>query len=121
MACRVRPQLHGRSVKEREDHGTERKIDGNFKPGSTVIVIDDVTTKGGSVMQAVRAVRACARSSRWSTGWKARARTSGKRGSSGSRFIRRGSYWGEGELAKLRIVDATVSYPRGFGMKPSSR
>ena len=53
----------GRSVagfvvrKEIKDHGTERKIDGNFKPGSTVIVIDDVTTKGGSVMQAVRAVR----------------------------------------------------------------
>jgi orotate phosphoribosyltransferase len=44
--------------KERKDHGTEQKIDGNFEPGSTVIVIDDVTTKGGSVMQAVRAVRA---------------------------------------------------------------
>lgn len=44
--------------KEAKDHGTERKIDGNFKPGSTVILIEDVTTKGGSVMQAVRAVRA---------------------------------------------------------------
>ena len=43
--------------KEIKDHGTERKIDGNFKPGSTVILLDDVTTKGGSVMQAVRAVR----------------------------------------------------------------
>jgi orotate phosphoribosyltransferase len=54
---------HGRPVagfvvrKEIKDHGTERKIDGNFKPGSTVILFDDVTTKGGSVMQVVRAVR----------------------------------------------------------------
>jgi orotate phosphoribosyltransferase len=54
---------HGRPVagfvvrKEIKDHGTEQKIDGNFKPGSTVILFDDVTTKGGSVMKAVRAVR----------------------------------------------------------------
>jgi len=44
--------------KEIKDHGTERKIDGNFKPEMNVILFDDVTTKGGSVMQAVRAVRA---------------------------------------------------------------
>lgn len=44
--------------KEIKDHGTERKIDGNFKPDSTVVLIDDVTTKGGSVMKAVHAVRA---------------------------------------------------------------
>ena len=43
--------------KEIKDHGTEQKIDGNFKPDSTVILFDDVTTKGGSVMRAVRAVR----------------------------------------------------------------
>jgi orotate phosphoribosyltransferase len=54
---------HGRPVdgfvvrKEVKDHGTEQKIDGNFKPDSTVILFDDVTTKGGSVMKAVRAVR----------------------------------------------------------------
>jgi orotate phosphoribosyltransferase len=40
--------------KEIKDHGTEQKIDGNFKPDSTVILFDDVTTKGGSVMRAVR-------------------------------------------------------------------
>ena len=44
--------------KERKDHGTAQKIDGNFKPNSNVILLEDVTTKGGSVMQAVRAVRA---------------------------------------------------------------
>ncbi len=42
---------HGRPVagfvvrKEIKDHGTEQKIDGNFKPDSTVILFDDVTTK----------------------------------------------------------------------------
>ena len=44
--------------KEKKGHGTEQKIDGNFRPNTTVVLIDDVTTKGGSVMQAVRAVRA---------------------------------------------------------------
>ena len=44
--------------KETKDHGTAQKIDGNFKPNSKVILLEDVTTKGGSVMQAVRAVRA---------------------------------------------------------------
>jgi orotate phosphoribosyltransferase len=44
--------------KEKKGHGTDKKIDGNFRPNSTVILFDDVTTKGGSVMQAVQAVRA---------------------------------------------------------------
>jgi orotate phosphoribosyltransferase len=43
--------------KERKGHGTDNRIDGNFRPNSTVVLFDDVTTKGGSVMQAVRAVR----------------------------------------------------------------
>jgi orotate phosphoribosyltransferase len=55
---------HGRPIdgfvvrKEIRDHGSERKTDGNFKPDTNVILFDDVTTKGGSVMQAVREVRA---------------------------------------------------------------
>jgi orotate phosphoribosyltransferase len=44
--------------KEAKDHGTAKKIDGNFRPNTNVVLIEDVTTKGGSVMQAVRAVRA---------------------------------------------------------------
>lgn len=44
--------------KKTKDHGTAQAIDGNFTPGSSVVLIDDVTTKGGSVMQAVEAVRA---------------------------------------------------------------
>jgi orotate phosphoribosyltransferase len=43
--------------KEKKGHGTNQKIDGNFTPNTTVILFDDVTTKGGSVLQAVRAVR----------------------------------------------------------------
>ena len=43
--------------KEKKGHGTDKKIDGNFLPNSDVILFDDVTTKGGSVLQAVRAVR----------------------------------------------------------------
>ena len=44
--------------KEKKGHGTDRKIDGNFRPNSNVVLIEDVTTRGGSVMQAVQAVRA---------------------------------------------------------------
>lgn len=43
--------------KERKGHGTDKLIDGNFRPNSTVVLFEDVTTKGESVMQAVRAVR----------------------------------------------------------------
>jgi orotate phosphoribosyltransferase len=43
--------------KDTKGHGTDKKIDGNFKPNSRVVLIEDVTTRGGSVMQAVHAVR----------------------------------------------------------------
>lgn len=43
--------------KEKKGHGTDKLIDGNFRPNSTVVLLEDVTTKGDSVMQAVRAVR----------------------------------------------------------------
>jgi orotate phosphoribosyltransferase len=44
--------------KEKKDHGTARKIDGNFRENSHVVLFEDVTTRGGSVMEAVHAVRA---------------------------------------------------------------
>jgi orotate phosphoribosyltransferase len=44
--------------KETKDHGTSKKIDGNFRDNATVVLFEDVTTRGGSVMQAVHAVRA---------------------------------------------------------------
>jgi orotate phosphoribosyltransferase len=44
--------------KEKKGHGTDQKIDGNFRPNTNVVLFEDVTTRGGSVMEAVRAVRA---------------------------------------------------------------
>ena len=43
--------------KEKKGHGTDKKIDGNFKGNSKVVLFDDVTTTGGSVMEAVKAVQ----------------------------------------------------------------
>jgi orotate phosphoribosyltransferase len=44
--------------KDKKGHGTDKKIDGNFRPNTNVVLLEDVTTRGGSVMQAVGAVRA---------------------------------------------------------------
>ena len=43
--------------KEIKEHGTKALIDGRFEKGSNVVLLDDVTTTGGSVLVAVRAVR----------------------------------------------------------------
>jgi orotate phosphoribosyltransferase len=43
--------------KEVKDHGTAKLIDGNFAAGSKVVILEDVTTTGGSAMKAVKAVR----------------------------------------------------------------
>ena len=40
-----------------KDHGTKKLIDGHIREGATVIIVDDVTTKGSSAMKAVTAVR----------------------------------------------------------------
>jgi orotate phosphoribosyltransferase len=51
--------LHGFFVrKEGKGHGTDRLIDGRLERGARVILFEDVTTTGGSVMQAARPVRA---------------------------------------------------------------
>ena len=39
-------------------HGTDKMIDGHLNEGARVILFEDVTTTGGSVMQAVRETRA---------------------------------------------------------------
>ncbi|HET8649118.1 MAG TPA: orotate phosphoribosyltransferase, partial [Gemmatimonadales bacterium] len=52
------PQLDAFSVrKEAKGHGTKRLIEGNFRPGSQVVVVEDVITTGNSALQAVAAVR----------------------------------------------------------------
>ena len=43
--------------KEIKGHGTDQRVDGLLEPGSKVILFEDVTTTGGSVMQAVEQVR----------------------------------------------------------------
>jgi orotate phosphoribosyltransferase len=52
------PLIQAFSVrKEAKGHGTKRQIEGNFSPGSRVVVIEDVITSGGSALRAIEAVR----------------------------------------------------------------
>ncbi|HEU5174057.1 MAG TPA: orotate phosphoribosyltransferase [Gemmatimonadaceae bacterium] len=44
--------------KEAKQHGTGRLIEGPFRTGDRVVVIEDVITTGGSALRAVEAVRA---------------------------------------------------------------
>jgi orotate phosphoribosyltransferase len=54
---------HGRSMEgfwvreEVKRHGTQKEIEGNVRAGSRVVILDDVITKGNSVIKAVAAVR----------------------------------------------------------------
>jgi orotate phosphoribosyltransferase len=41
-----------------KDHGTKKRVDGNDIAGKSVIILEDVTTTGGSAMDAVEAVTA---------------------------------------------------------------
>jgi orotate phosphoribosyltransferase len=40
-----------------KDHGTKKRVDGNDIAGKRVVILEDVTTTGGSAMDAVKAVR----------------------------------------------------------------
>ena len=40
-----------------KDHGTAKRIEGNFASGMQVVVIEDVITSGGSALDAIAAVR----------------------------------------------------------------
>lgn len=42
--------------KEAKAHGTGRRIEGGFKPGMEVVVVEDVVTSGKSALQAISAV-----------------------------------------------------------------
>lgn len=44
--------------KEAKTHGTGKLIEGPFRPGDRVVVIEDTITTGGSALKAVEAVRA---------------------------------------------------------------
>jgi orotate phosphoribosyltransferase len=53
---------HGRSLegffvrKQAKEHGSKELLEGQVNPGDKVVVIDDVLTTGGSVVQAIEAV-----------------------------------------------------------------
>jgi len=50
--------LEGFSVrKEVKTHGTQKQIEGKLEPGQRVAIVEDVMTTGGSVVQAIEAVR----------------------------------------------------------------
>jgi orotate phosphoribosyltransferase len=50
-------RLHGFFVRKAvKDHGTKKRVDGADIAGKTVIILEDVTTTGGSAMDAVKAV-----------------------------------------------------------------
>lgn len=42
--------------KATKEHGTQQRIEGNFRPGARVVVVEDVLTTGGSTLQAIEAV-----------------------------------------------------------------
>jgi len=56
-------QLAGRPIraftvrKEPKAHGTGQLIEGQLRPGDTVVVVEDVITTGGSARKAVQAIR----------------------------------------------------------------
>lgn len=53
------PPIHAFSVrKQPKSHGTGKRIEGCFRPGDRVVVIEDVITSGGSALQACEAVAA---------------------------------------------------------------
>ncbi|MBP2646437.1 MAG: pyrE [Gemmatimonadetes bacterium] len=43
--------------KEAKVHGTGRSIEGNFREGARVVVVEDVITSGGSAEKAINAIR----------------------------------------------------------------
>ena len=55
--------LHGRKIEgfwvrdKAKTHGARKIIEGNLKPGSRVVIVDDVITKGGSAVKAIKEVQ----------------------------------------------------------------
>lgn len=52
------PYIYVRSTPK--DHGLENLIEGNLKPGSKVVVVEDLVSTGGSSLKAVEAIRSAA-------------------------------------------------------------
>lgn len=64
MAAVVKSAETGRPLKgfwvrkEQKGYGMKQRLDGDLKPGDRVIVVEDVTTTGGSILQSIREVEA---------------------------------------------------------------
>jgi orotate phosphoribosyltransferase len=39
-----------------KEHGRQKRIEGNFSAGNSVVIVDDVITTGGSTIQAIEAI-----------------------------------------------------------------
>jgi orotate phosphoribosyltransferase len=51
------PVIQAFSVRKAvKDHGTRRRIEGNFSSGDGVVIVEDVITRGGSASEAIEAV-----------------------------------------------------------------
>ncbi|MGZ8995724.1 MAG: orotate phosphoribosyltransferase, partial [Rhodospirillales bacterium] len=60
VACRSFPSHPVRGFFVRKTvkaHGTQKRIEGCFEPNATTLLLEDVTTTGGSVLEALAAVR----------------------------------------------------------------
>jgi len=44
--------------RDKKDHGTQKQLEGDFEPGAKVLLLDDVATTGGSLLEALRVARA---------------------------------------------------------------
>jgi orotate phosphoribosyltransferase len=44
--------------KDQKQHGLRKMVEGNFSPGDTVVVVDDVITKGSSTIEAIDKIEA---------------------------------------------------------------
>jgi uridine monophosphate synthetase len=51
-----RPMVYPR--KEAKEYGTRAEVEGDFQPGETAVVIDDVATTGGSKFEAIQRLQA---------------------------------------------------------------
>jgi orotate phosphoribosyltransferase len=55
--------LHGRTMEgfwvrdKAKEHGTRKTVEGNLRPGSRVVILDDVITTGGSASKAIQEVK----------------------------------------------------------------
>lgn len=58
-AARAGAELQVFSIRKQvKTHGRGKLIEGNFKPGDMVVIVDDTVTTGGSTLEAIEKVRA---------------------------------------------------------------